>query len=220
MGELKTDAGSQTLSRGLTALELIGNASGSLSVAELSEQLGIHRSMTYRLVKTLEQHGFVTKTDSGMLKLGIRLASLARGVSKTVQEAASPELEALAEEFGMTAFLASFDGEQVVTLSSAEPRHAPTTVAKKPGTRHEIDRGAPGHVIRSLLNPERYPPQRYEFSQDEVLPGIAAISVPLVIAGEQPSALSVLYLPHDVDKEHIASELLAAASRIARATGQ
>lgn len=219
MSETKVDAGSQTLSRGLTALELIGQAPRPLSVSELSEKLGIHRSMTYRLVKTLEQHGFISKTDSGSLVLGMRLASLARGVSKNLQEAAAPELEALAESLGMTAFLATFDGEQVVTLTTAEPRHAPTTVAKKPGTRHEIDRGAPGHVIRSLLDPERYPLQRYEYSQDEVLPGIAAIAVPLVIRGEQPSALSVIYLPHEVDKEQIAQELMAAATRINRATG-
>lgn len=219
MSEVKTDAGSQTLSRGLTALELIGQASGPLSVSELSEKLGIHRSMTYRLVKTLEQHGFISKTDSGSLVLGIRLASLARGVSKNLQEAAAPELEGLAESLGMTAFLATYDGEQVVTLSSAEPRHAPTTVAKKPGTRHPIERGAPGHVIRSLLDPENFPVQQFEFSQDEVIPGIAAIAVPLIVRGEQPSALSVLYLPQEVDREQIAQKLSAAASRIVLAVG-
>jgi DNA-binding IclR family transcriptional regulator len=213
------ESGSQTLSRGLRALEIIGEADGPLSVSALAQELGIHRSMVYRLVKTLEQHGFVTKDPSGSLVLGMRIASLARGVSKDLQEAAAPELAALAEQLEMTAFLVSFDGESAVTLRSAEPLNAQTTVAKKPGTRHSIDLGAPGHVIRSQLNPADFPPQRYEYSQDEVLAGIASIAVPLTISGTQPSALAVLYLPHEVDKAHIADVLIAAAIRISRAVG-
>ena len=213
------ETGSQTLSRGLRALEIIGESEVPMGASALAQELGIHRSMAYRLINTLEQHGFVTKDTSGNLVLGMRIASLARGVSKNLQEAAAPVLAALAEELEMTAFLVSYDGESAVTLRSAEPLNAQTTVAKKPGTRHSIDLGAPGHVIRSLLNPVGYPPKRFEYSQDEVLPGIASIAVPLMSASNQPSALAVLYLPHEVDKEHIAGVLIAAAERITLAVG-
>jgi len=213
------DGGSQTLSRGLRVLEIIGESDAPLSVAALADELGIHRSMVYRLLKTLEQHGFVKKNPSGGLELGMRISSLARGVSKGMQEATAPELAALAEELEMTAFLVSYDGESAVTLRSAEPLNAQTTVAKKPGTRHSIDRGAPGHVIRSQLDPFTYPAQRFESSQDEVLLGIASIAVPLVIPGNPPSALAVLYLPQLVDAEQIADALTAAAGRIALAVG-
>lgn len=175
--------------------------------------------MAYRLVKTLEQHGFVEKTHTGSLLLGIKISSLAKGVAKSLQEAAAPVLTELANELEMTAFLVAYDGEAAVTLRSAEPLHAPTTVAKKPGTRHSIELGAPGHVIRSLLNPDKYPPQRYEFSKDEVLPGIASIAVPLVVPGNQPASLAVLYLPHEVDMERIAQVLNSAATRIVAAAG-
>jgi DNA-binding IclR family transcriptional regulator len=213
------ESGSQTLSRGLRALEIIGEADTPLSVSALAQELGVHRSMVYRLIKTLEQHGFVSRNQLGNLGLGMRISSLARGVSKDLQSAAAPELAALAEELKITAFLVSYDGEYAVTLRSAEPLNAQTTVAKKPGTRHSIDLGAPGHVIRSQLNPTDFPPQRYEYSQDEVLAGIASIAVPLTIPGTQPSALAVLYLPHEVDKEHIAAVLIAAAKRISREVG-
>ncbi|MDH6536097.1 IclR family transcriptional regulator [Aurantimicrobium minutum] len=213
------EAGSQTLSRGLTALDIIGSAVSPVSVAELAQKLGIHRSMAYRLVKTLEQHGYVEKTPSGSLLLGIKLSTLARGVARTLQEAAAPVLAEIAEELEMTAFLVAYDGEAAVTLRSAEPLHAQTTVAKKPGTRHSIDLGAPGHVIRSQLFPVEYPPQSFEFSKDEVLAGIASIAVPLVVPGNQPAALAVLYLPHEVDMDHIAQVLRAAAERIVAAAG-
>jgi DNA-binding IclR family transcriptional regulator len=217
--QTERDGGSQTLSRGLRVLEIIGESDAPLSVVALAAKLGIHRSMVYRLIKTLEQHGFIRKNPSGGLLLGMRISSLARGVLQSLQDATAPELAALAEELGMTAFLVSYDGESAVTLRSAEPLNAQTTVAKKPGTRHSIDRGAPGHVIRSQLNPVLHPPQRFESSQDEVLLGIASIAVPLVIAGNPPAALAVLFLPHVVDAAQIADALAAAAARIVAAVG-
>lgn len=208
------DNGAQTLSRGLRVLEIMGESESPLNVAALAEQLGIHRSMVYRLIKTLEQHGFVKKGPSSGFVLGMRISSLARGVLKSLQEASAIELAALAEQLEMTAFLVSYDGESAVTLRSAEPLNAQTTVAKKPGTRHSIDLGAPGHVLRSQLDPARYPAQRYEYSQDEVLQGIASVAVPLVVPGNPPSAIAVLFLPHAVDVEQIADAISAAAERI------
>ncbi|QIZ97862.1 helix-turn-helix domain-containing protein [Leifsonia sp. PS1209] len=213
----QAEGGSQTLARGLSALAMIGEDGASLSVPELANRLGIHRSMAYRLVKTLEQHGFVERSPSGELELGARLASLARGAARSLQTAAAPELAAVADELGMTAFLVSFDGEVAVTLTSAEPRHAETTVAQRPGSRHAIGQGAPGRVIRSLLHPDEFPPQRFERSHDEVLPGLYSIAVPLALPHGRSAAIAVLYLPHPLDEEHVADVLVAAAGRIAAA---
>ncbi len=216
----KTDGGSQTLARGLRALEIVGTAESSMTVARLGEELDIHRSMAYRLVKTLELHGFIDRHASGELTLGVKLATLARSVAKTLQEAAAPELADLAARFEMTAFLATYDGDSVVTLSSSEPQNVETTVAKRPGSRHSIDRGAPGKVVRSQLDPARFPPQSFEFSQDEVIPGVASIAVPLAISGNSPAALAVIFLPQPIDREEIASALAEAAARIRRALGR
>lgn len=216
---MEPESGSQTLSRGLKALEIIGDSTRPITVGILSEKLGIHRSMGYRLVKTLERHGFVHRDNAGTLELGTRITSLARGVSKNLQAAAAPELAQIAEELEMTAFLVSYDGEQAVTLASAEPLHADATVAKKPGSRHGIDQGAPGRVIRSQVKPQEFPAQRFEISQEEVLPGLASIAVPLVIPGFQPAAVAVLFLPQEVDLEHIANVLEAAAQRIIMSVG-
>ena len=219
MSAQKEDAGSQTLARGLTALEVIGSAESPMSVAQLCRELGIHRSMAYRLVKTLEQFGYVDRDAAGGLTLGAKISTLARGVAKTLQEAASPELAALATRLEMTAFLAVLDGDDVVTLSSAEPPNAETTIAKRPGSRHSMDKGAPGKVVRSQVNPTEFPPGPYELSQDEVIPGVASIAVPLEIAGSQPAALAVIYLPQQVNRDEIVKELTAAAKRIRLSVG-
>ncbi|MFZ0166307.1 MAG: helix-turn-helix domain-containing protein, partial [Trebonia sp.] len=65
---------SQTLSRGLSALELIAEADKPIGIAELSAQLGLHRSITYRMVRTLEEHRLVARTAAGGLVPGTRLA--------------------------------------------------------------------------------------------------------------------------------------------------
>jgi len=217
--EIKADGGSQTLARGLAALEIIGSAAEPVSVAALSQQLDIHRSMAYRLVKTLEQSGFVERAAAGGLMLGAKIAILARGVAKDLRSAAAPELAAIAEALQMTAFLVTYDGEFAVTLSSAEPKNLETTLGKKPGSRHAIGQGAPGKVIQSLLKPKKFPPQPFEVSENELIQGIASIAVPLHLGSGQPAAMAVLYLPHAVNEKKVAKVLSAAASRITAVMG-
>ncbi|ALD65033.1 ArsR family transcriptional regulator [Arthrobacter sp. LS16] len=213
------EGGSQTLGRGLEALTLIGESTRPLSVSELAEALGIHRSMAYRLVKTFEQYGFVERMPSGDLELGARLGALARNVAKSLQAAAAPHLATVSDQLQMTALLVVFDGEAAVTLSTAEPRLADATVAQRPGTRHPIDNGAPGRVIRSQLHPEQYPAKDFEFSHDEVIPGLTSIAVPLLLPQGKPAAIAVIYPPRDLDEQHIASVLAEASVRISSTLG-
>lgn len=214
-----SEGGSQTLARGLAALSLIGEEPSPLTVAELALRLGIHRSMANRLVRTLEQYGLVDRNASGGLELGVRIAALARNVARDLQTAASPELAALANELGMTAFLVAFDGEAAVTLLSAEPQRADATVAQRPGSRHAIDRGAPGRVIRSQLNPSEYPPRAYEVSHDEIFPGLSSVALPLHTRDGRPASLAVLYVTHEIDVDEVATCVRKSASRVERALG-
>lgn len=211
--------GSQTLARGLAALSLIGEEPAPLSVAELSARLGIHRSMAYRLVRTLEQHGYVARNAAGELELGVRVAALARNVAKDLQSASLPELTAVADALGMTAFLVSFDGEAAVTLFSAEPRQVDAAVAQRPGSRHPIGRGAPGRVLQSQLDPRGYPPKPYEFSQDEIFPGLSSVALPLRTRDGRPASLAVVYLSRDGDVGDVATRLAGSVIHIERALG-
>ncbi|MEP6843666.1 MAG: helix-turn-helix domain-containing protein [Pseudolysinimonas sp.] len=199
---------SQTLSRGLTALEVLADADGTLSIAELATRLGLHRSITYRIVRTLEDHGLVLRNSAGELELGARLAALARNVSRDLQAAALPELTLVANELGMTTFLATLDadGTEAVTLASVEPRHAAATVAQRPGSRHSITVGAPGRAIARQLSRDPRP-LPYETSTDEVIPGLSSIAVPLKIDAQRPTSIAVVYLTQAVDRDLIAARL-------------
>ena len=214
------ETGSQTLARGLAALTMIGEAERPLSVPEVAAALGVHRSMAYRLVRTLEDQGFVVRDASGLLHVGAKVVALARRVSGDLTSVAAPELATLADELGMTVCVVTYDGEEAVTLLSSEPRRDGATLAQRPGSRHSIDQGAPGRVIRSQLRPEAYPPARYETSHDEVIVGVSSIAVPLPLRTHAPASLAVIYLNHHpVDVEAIAASLEQVAHRIARRVG-
>src|SRR3954447_14210107 len=178
VAEGKGGSALQTLSRGITALELLADADGPISIADLSARLDLHRSITYRIVRTLEDHGLVRRDAGGDLELGASLATLARNVSRDLQTAALPELTELANGLGMTAFLAVLDQEDAVTLVSVEPRAAVAAVAQRPGTRHPLDQGAPGGGGGRVLRPG-LGPRTYERSHDEVIQGLSAVAVPL-----------------------------------------
>ncbi|WP_460772796.1 IclR family transcriptional regulator [Microbacterium sp. GXF7504] len=210
------ETGSQTLARGLTALTLIGEAATPLSVPEVADLLGVHRSMAYRLVRTLEDLGFVVRDGAGLLHVGAKVVSLARGVSGDLATVAAPELAALADDLGMTVCIVTYDGAEAVTLTSSEPRRDGATLAQRPGSRHSIDAGAPGRVIRSQLRPEQHPPLRYETSHDEIIVGVSSVAVPLPLGAHAPAALAVIYLTQDLDTDAVATALERTAHRIAR----
>ena len=50
---------SQTLSRGIRILEILADAREPLSIDEIARRLDVHRSVAYRLLRTLEDHGLV-----------------------------------------------------------------------------------------------------------------------------------------------------------------
>ena len=142
---------SQTLSRGIRALEILAAAPGPLTIAELADAMEVHRSVAYRILRTLEDHSLLVRDDAGRVQPGPGLAVLARGVSRNLQAAALPELTQLANALDMTAFVAVWDHHDCITLVTVEPRHSGATVAQHPGTRHPINAGAPGIAIQSAM---------------------------------------------------------------------
>nr|WP_241982425.1 helix-turn-helix domain-containing protein [Cryobacterium sp. HLT2-28] len=222
---------SQTLSRGIRVLEILADADSPLTIAEVAAALGVHRSIAYRILRTLEDHGVVVRNAAGAVRLGPRMAALARGVSRDLQAAALPELTSVANEFGMTAFIAVLDRVEVVTLVSVEPRQAHATVAQRPGTRHPLAAGAPGIAIQSLLSSAQWAElggdagrraeasalgaPGFATSHDEVIPGLASVAVPLSVPGEPPAALAVVYLAGAREPAELGARLGLAAAAIA-----
>lgn len=196
-----------------------------MSIAKIAAALGVHRSIAYRILRTLEDHALVRRDPAGAFLLAPRLAALARGVERSLQSAALPELTALANRLTMTAFLVVLDHTECVTLSSVEPRTGAGTVAQRPGTRHSLAVGAPGIAIQSLLGDaeltrlgiDRRPliDNAFATSHDEVIPGLRSVAVPLAAHGAPPAALAVVYVSSASSDAEIALALTDARASIA-----
>ena len=149
----ETVAPSQTLDRGLACLDIVAAADRALSVDDVAAALELHRSIVYRLLRTLERRRLIERDSDGDFLRGPYLAVLSRSVRRSLRAAASPVVAALAESLQMTAFLVVADGDQAVTIDSVEPRSLNAHVAYRPGTRHPLDRGAPGLALLAARPP-------------------------------------------------------------------
>ncbi|MFF1540915.1 IclR family transcriptional regulator [Microbacterium sp. NPDC058269] len=223
---------SQTLSRGIRILEVLADARGPLTIDEIASRLEVHRSIAYRLLRTLEDHGLVTRDAAGAVGLGARMAALAAGVAHDLQAEALPELTAIANELGMTCFLAVLDGEECITLASVEPRHAVASVAQRPGARHPVTVGAPGKAILAQVSERDWPAEApsslpadvdatrrrgYATSHDEVIPTVQSVAVPLALRGQRPAAIAVVHVATDLDDAEIAARLQHSATVVREA---
>ena len=214
-----TVALSQTLDRGLACLEFVAASDRAVSVDETAGALALHRSIVYRLMRTLEMRRLVERDADGDFLPGPYLAVLSRSVRRTLRAAAAPVVANLAEDLQMTAFLVVADGDEAVTIDSVEPRSLNAHVAYRPGTRHPIDRGAPGLALlaaRPAQIGER--PEvtlargrGWAHSEAEVIAGMASVAAPIADQG----AVAVLWLAGaQVSADAVGRQVAAAARRI------
>jgi DNA-binding IclR family transcriptional regulator len=224
-------APSQTLDRGLAVLEAVAVADAPLSVGAISELVGVHRSIAYRLIRTLELRSLIERDDAGDYRPAPGLAVLARSVRLDLRTAAAPELRRLADSLEMTAFVVVRNGHEAITIESAEPTTSNVHVVYRPGTRHPVDRGAPGLALLMATPPaagERAELVRartvgWASTSGEVLTAMSAIAAPIgagKFAGPRTEpgcvgAVAVLWLTgQQVDQQLIGTAVVNAATRI------
>ena len=69
---------SQTLDRGLRVLEAIATADEAPRIEDLASRIAVHRSIAYRIVRTLELHALIWRDSGGRCHPGDKLAQWAR----------------------------------------------------------------------------------------------------------------------------------------------
>jgi DNA-binding IclR family transcriptional regulator len=215
---------SQTLDRGIRVLEHLAAVGTPQPIAEIAAALGLHRSITYRLLRTLEDHQLVERDAAGHYWLGLGMVGLARGVRTDLQSAALPRLNALVAELGMTAFLVVRAGDEAVTVASVEPHDSSAHVVYRPGIRHPVGRGAPGLALlmpeasasgdRDALREARR--VGWAVSHGEVIPGIRSVAAPVPGPdGGARAALAVVFVDEGADVERIGRAVTGAAAKVA-----
>ncbi|PRY63189.1 transcriptional regulator [Knoellia remsis] len=140
---------SQTLDRGLRVLTLVARADPNrgVTMTQIADELGVGRTIAYRLVATLEAHALVVRRPDGRVTLGLGVARFAGALGPLVRDVATPVLRRLADELGATTHLTLVEGSEAVAVVVVEPSWTDYHVAYRTGSRHPIGRGAAGLAI-------------------------------------------------------------------------
>ncbi len=121
---------SKTLHHGLEILELLTSYPHGLSVTDIADGVGVHRTVAHRLIRTLEAHHLCRKDSFKRVTLGAGLVTLAEPVEQDLRTLARPILQELAEATEATAHLVVRESDtEVRALMVVEPRSAKVHVA-------------------------------------------------------------------------------------------
>lgn len=216
---------SQTLDRGLAILEIVASAGAPLAISQVAAQSGLHRSIVYRLLRTLEDHRLVARDEHDRFGPGLGLVRLAGQVSRDFTSLATPALRELADATELAAFVVIREGDEAVTMLVVEPSTPGATFTHRIGYRHPIDQGAPGHALKSFEGPAPDDPSPVAIARDrgwaashgEVLDGVHSVAAPLP-GYRVPACVAVSYI-EDRDAESIARAVTTTRDRIAELLG-
>ena len=204
---------SQTFDRGLRLLELLADAPAGRSVTELAAELGVGRTIVYRLLTTLAEHGLVRRDAEGRAMLGLAVVALARHVHPLLRDAALPVLRELAEEVGATAHLTVVDGGEALAIAVVEPSWTDLHVAYRVGSRHPLDRGAAGLAILAARTSDGRP---YVASVGELQTGAHGTAAPVRGVPGLEASIGVVTFA-DLDADAVGPRLVRAAEAVANA---
>ncbi|TYB49082.1 IclR family transcriptional regulator [Actinomadura chibensis] len=115
---------SQSLGRALAILGELGE--GPRGLDELAAKIGVHKTTVLRLLRTMQDEGFVHGDANHRYHLGSRLFALAGAAleQRGVRDVAAPHLARLNDDTGETVHLGVYEGGSVVYLDKYDSRHA------------------------------------------------------------------------------------------------
>jgi DNA-binding IclR family transcriptional regulator len=201
--EPATPAGAQTLARGLSALELVAAAENGLTVQDVAQRLGVHRTIASRLLGALAQRRLVTRDAVGRYRVGSGVIVLARLYEPALKAAAATVLRPLADKAGATSLVMVHDGDCAVAVCAAEPAGPVAHLVYRPGHRSPLDRGAAAYALRAQLPPEPDEPagvtrarrDSYAIAHREVTAGAYGVAAPIPRAsGDRPACVLLITL--------------------------
>jgi IclR family transcriptional regulator, pca regulon regulatory protein len=146
-----------SLVRGLEIIKLFNEEQPSLSLSEIAKQLGVSRTVPYRLLFTLQQMGYLSQDENTkqyqltpkVLELGFSYVN-----SLKFPEIAQPYMETLRDEVSASCHLSILDGLEVVYVGSA-PIRGVSAVNVNIGLRLPAHATANGKLLLAFQSKEK-----------------------------------------------------------------
>lgn len=149
----RSDSYLQTVDRVLHLLLQFSNEHPEWSTSELAQVLGLHRSIVYRMLTTLERREFVTQTDHpGRFRLGLKLVELGNVVLGGIdlRQIAYPMMTRLARETGESVFLTVISNDHVLCIDKIDG-HQRVRAMISIGDHYQLHAGASSKILLAYL---------------------------------------------------------------------
>jgi DNA-binding IclR family transcriptional regulator len=218
-------ATTRTVDRALDILLCFSENEPNLTLTQISERVGMHKSTVYRLLATLESKRFVQRMDDATYRLGLGLVELGFSVLKQndIHRQALPFMQRLATEYRENVDLGILDGEHILYLHVIESQQR-VKIASAPGQRLPAFCTATGKAllaflpnkqIQTILKADRHKytdktttsipeihkqlqlirERGFAISEQEFEQGINAVAAPILDANQFPVAAMAIVGP-------------------------
>jgi DNA-binding IclR family transcriptional regulator len=185
--DARSDPTLSTLDRGLRILELLAgeNARSGMTLTELGQALGMHRSTLFRFLATLRARGYIDRDPiTDRYRLASRVLTIAGAFLDRfdVRHVARPALQGLCDRTRELVHLATLDRGEVVTIERIEGND-PVSLMTGIGARRPAYCTASGKAMMAYLPAE---------------------DVDLLIAGDMPAYTERTITTPESFHEHLA----------------
>jgi DNA-binding IclR family transcriptional regulator len=180
-------AGSQTLARGLSALQAVSSSTSGMTAQQVADQVGVHRTIAYRLLSTLAQYRYVVKGEDGRYRPAAALAVLGASFDNNLRQLSVPTLRTLADDLGTTVSLLVAEGDQQVAVAVIVPTLVFYQLSFHEGSRYPLNRGSAGIALLASMPPRpgerdlvpRTREQGWVITHGEIEPDTYGLAVPV-----------------------------------------
>lgn len=197
----------ESVERAMSVLNAFSSAKPTMSLADLAEETGLHKSTILRLTNSMTIYGFIQRDDAGQFSLGPsvwRLGLIFRRDFKR-REHVGPALRILADATGETAsFYVRVGDERLCLYRENSPNLIRFHVEE--GMRLKLSTGASGLVLRHFSGDDVgdlsvFNEHGSTSTVGETNPNISSISTPVFSGdGKLMGALTVSGLAHRFDQ--------------------
>lgn len=212
---------SQTLARALDVLHLLADGKRRAS-QEIADELGLHRSVVYRALRTFEDASLVARAADGRFLLGLGLAGLAKSAMGDLEVRIDSVLQELSNVTSATAIFCGPQHGDAVVLTSTRPSDRLAAVAIRVGTRIPLTHSAPGLAILALQEPREDEPDEvalarqtgYVHTKGAPFVSLEVIAVPVQLPDGREASLSLVLAEGDGDAVTMVRYLRSYADRL------
>jgi IclR family KDG regulon transcriptional repressor len=215
----------RAVDRALDILLCFTQTEPNLTLTQISERVGMHKSTVYRLLATMEHKRFVQRLDDATYRLGLGLVELGFSVLKSnnIHRQALPHMQRLAAEYRENVDLGILDGTHVLYLQVIESQQR-VKIASAPGQRLPAFCTATGKAflaylpdrqVQSILKADHHKytqhtttliseirqqlqltrERGFAISEQEFEDGINAVAAPILDANQYPVAAMAIVGP-------------------------